>query len=109
MTDIVLVASSTTTSTSIETFYTSPNSSNGTLITAFTASNNSGVNGWYSAYIYDSSGALVSAIIPRQIVVRDKNDLGAGIVNQLIPNGGTLRMATDVTGSIDFRVSGVQL
>lgn len=110
MTDIVLVPSSqNATADTIETFYTSPSSSDGTLITAFSASNNSGANAWYEAYIYDSSGAAVGAVIPTKIVIRDKSDLGAAITNQLIPNGGSLRMKTSLAGAIDFRVSGVVL
>lgn len=110
MTDIVLVPSaSNSASDTVEVFYTSPTSSDGTLITAFSASNNSGANAWYEAYIYDSSEESTAAIIPTKIVVRDKSDLGAAITNQLIPNGGSLRMKTSAAGAIDFRVSGVVL
>lgn len=110
MADIVLVPSaSNSAADTVEVFYTSPTSSDGTLITAFSASNNSGANAWYEAYIYDSSEDSPAAVIPTKIVVRDKSDLGAAITNQLIPNGGSLRMKTSAAGAIDFRVSGVVL
>lgn len=110
MTDIVLVPSvKNSAANTIEVFYTSPNSSDGTLITAFSAINNSGVNASYKAYIYDSSGSLVDAVIPRKIVVRDRFDTAPSITNHLIPNGGSLRMESSAANSITFRVSGVVL
>lgn len=110
MTDIVLVPSVTNTAANtIEVFYTAPSSSDGTLITAFSAINNSGVNASYKAYIYDSSGAVVDAVIPRKIVVRDRFDTAPSITNHLIPNGGSLRMESSAANSITFRVSGVVL
>lgn len=93
----------------IESMYSSPVSGNGTLITAFSAINNSGVNASYRAYIYNSSGAAVSAVIPTKIVVRNKFDVAPSITNQLIPNGGSLRMESSAADSITFRVSGVEL
>ena len=52
MTDIVLVASQTNGApNAIEQFYQSPTGGNGTLITAFSAINNSGVNASYNLYI----------------------------------------------------------
>lgn len=110
MADIVLVNSATNSaSNSIEVFYTSPSSSDGTLITAFSAINNSGINASYKAYIYDSSGDPLGAIIPTKIVVRNRFDTGPSITNHLIPNGGTLRMESSAADSITFRVSGVVL
>lgn len=110
MTDVVLVNSAkNTTANTIEVFYTSPSSSDGTLITAFSAVNNSGVNASYKAYIYDSSGTALSPIIPTKIVVRNRFDTAPSITNHLIPNGGTLRMESSAANSITFRVSGVVL
>jgi hypothetical protein len=93
----------------IEDFYTSPSSSAGTLITAFSAVNNSAANASYKAYIYDSAGTALGAVIPFKIVVKNKYDVGPSITNQLIPNGGSLRMESSAAGSITFRVSGVVL
>lgn len=110
MTDIVLVASQTNGApNSIEQFYQSPTGGNGTIITAFSAINNSGVNASYKAYIYDSTGAAVEPVIPTKIVVRNRFDIAPSITNQLIPNGGSLRMESSAADSITFRVSGVQL
>lgn len=110
MTDVVLVNSEQNASANaIESFYDSPSSSDGTLITAFSAVNNSGANATYIAYLYDSSGDLIEAIIPQKIVVRKRFDVGPTITNQLIEPGGSLRMESSAASSIAFRVSGVVL
>lgn len=110
MTDIVLVDSkSNGAPNGVEQFYQSPTGGNGTIITAFSAINNSGVNASYRAYIYDSTGSAVDPVIPTKIVVRNRFDVGPSITNQLIPNGGSLRMESSAAGSISFRVSGVEL
>lgn len=110
MTDTVLVDSKENgVANGIEQFYQSPTSGDGTIITAFSAINNSGVNASYKAYIYDSSGASVNPVIPIKIVVRNRFDVGPSITNQLIPNGGSLRMESSAAGAITFRVSGVEL
>ena len=110
MTDIVLVPSAqNAAANAIETFYTSPSSSDGTLITAFSATNSSGVNASYEAFIFDSSGTVLEPIIPLKIVVRNRFDVGPTITNQLIPNGGSLRMRSSAANSVTFRVSGVVL
>jgi hypothetical protein len=93
----------------IEIFYTSPTGQSGTLIHAFTATNNTVSNKTYKAYIYDVSGAALTAVIPQQIIVRDKFDLGPSIIGQLIPAGGTLRMESSEAASIAFRVIGNEL
>lgn len=93
----------------IENFYTSPAGAGGTLVTAFTATNDNGANASYKAYIYDSSGAAKLAVIPQTIVIRKKASLGSPIVNQLIPAGGSLRMESSTAGDIVFRVSGKEL
>ena len=51
----------------------------------------------------------VDPIIPLKIVVRNRFDIAPSITNQLIPNGGTLRMEASSIGAITFRVSGVEL
>ncbi len=74
-------------------------------IESFTASNNSAVNASFKAYIKSPSGIL-SPQIPFQIVVWGENDLGIGIVNQVIPAGGTLQVESSALNSIYFTVSG---
>ena len=107
MTDVVMVESvSNTQANTIEVFYTSPISGD-TIITAWSAVNNSGVNASYKAYIFDSSGSTLNPLVPVKIVVRNRFDIGPSITNQLVPAGGTLRMESSAIGAIDFRVSGV--
>lgn len=82
---------------------------NGTIITAWTATNNTGSNRLYKAYIYDASETLLQAIIPLKIIIRDRFDLGSGITNQFVPGGGSIRVESDLADSIVFRVSGNEL
>ncbi len=91
----------------IQPFYTSPSNSNGTRIKAFSAVNNTTSSKSYKAYIYNSTGAVVSAVVPFTIVPRDVADYGASIVNQVIPPGGTLRMESSDANSINFYVTGL--
>lgn len=93
----------------IEIFYTSPDGGAGTVVTAFTATNNTDSNRSYKAYIFDATGTLLQAIIPLKIIIRSKVDLGSPIVNHFIPENGTLRMESDLASSIVFRVSGKEL
>lgn len=110
MTDTVLVNSDQNTAPeTIEVFYTANTAGAGTLITSFTASNNTTSSSWYRAYIYDSTGNPLPAIVPLKIVSRDRYDLGPPIVGQLIPPGGTLRMETSDASSIAYRVTGDEL
>lgn len=92
----------------VESFYASPVQGTGTVISAFTASNDTTSSKTYKAYIYDSFGAVVSAVIPQTIVVRDRADSGPSIVNQTIPPGGTLRMESSSAGGLSFYVTGVE-
>lgn len=93
----------------IQIFYTSPTGQGGTLIQAFTATNNTDSNKAYKAYIYDASGTALDAVIPLKIIVRNRFDLGSASVGQLIPAGGTLRMESNEALSIAFRVTGNEL
>lgn len=109
MAEIILVNSTQNTAIdTIETFYDDA-TDNGTKINAFTAANNTTSSKTYKAYIYDASGALIDAVVPQKIVVRDTFDLGASIVGQLIPPGGSLRMESSAATSISFRVTGTEL
>lgn len=110
MTDAVLVDSVENEAANvIEQLYKSPIEGNGTIITAFSAINNSGVNASYQGYIFNSDGDVVKQVIPIKIVVRNRFDVGPSITNQFIEAGGTLRASTSAAGGITFRVSGVEL
>ena len=91
----------------IETIYTAP--ADGTIITAWTATNNTGSNRSYRAYIFDLSGAVLQAVIPLKIIIRNRFDLGSGITNQFIPGGGSIRVESDLADSIVFRISGNEI
>ena len=107
MADLILVNSEQSAAgDAIEIFYSAVSTGSGVKITAFSATNNTTSSKTYKAYIYDSSGSALEAIIPQKIVVRDRFDLGAAIVGQLIPPGGTLRMESSAASSIVFRVTG---
>lgn len=92
----------------IEVFYTSPPGANGTIVKAFSAVNDTGINKSYKGYIYDSAGLLVSAIIPFKVVIRDRFDLGSSIINQTIPEGGTLRIESSTADGLLFYATGKQ-
>ena len=74
-------------------------------IDSFTVANNSNVNASYKAYIKSSTGIL-TPIIPFKVVVWGENDLGIGIVNQVIPKGGSLQVESSALDSLYFTVSG---
>ena len=74
-----------------------------------TITNNTASNKTYKAYIFTAAGTNEGAIIPVKIVVRNRFDVGASIVNQIIPAGGTLRMESSVADSVIFTVSGKEL
>jgi hypothetical protein len=86
----------------IETVFT--NGASGMLIESFTAVNNSTVNASYKAYIVNS--AVGQPQVPMTIVVWGENDLGIGIVNQVIPPNATLRVEASALNSIYFTVTG---
>ena len=74
-------------------------------IDSFTVANNSAVNASYKAYIKSSTGIL-SPQVPLKIVVWGENDLGIGIVNQVIPKGGSLQFESSALDSLYLTVSG---
>jgi hypothetical protein len=84
--------------------YTAP-AAQDVVIGSFTASNTSSVNASYKAYIVSSGGAEQPQI-PFKIVVWGENDLGIGLVNQIIPAGGTLKIECSALDSIYFTVTG---
>lgn len=78
------------------------------VIDAFTVTNNSTVNASYKAYVKSPTGVL-SPIIPFKVVVWGENDLGVGIVNQVIPAGGSLQVESSALSSLYFTTSGREL
>lgn len=75
------------------------------VIEAFTATNNSTVNASYKAYIVSADGTE-QPIKPFTVVVWGDLDLGVGIVNQVIPADGYLKVESSALDSIYFTVSG---
>lgn len=88
----------------IQPIYTAPEF-NTVLIEAFTASNTSSVNAAYSVYITAPDGTEQPQI-PYKVLVWGENDLGIGVVNQVIPAGGTLSVTSSALNSIYFTVTG---
>ena len=88
----------------IQTAYTAP-VTKGAVIESFTASNNSGVNASYKAYIV-TDGGTEKAQRPFKIIVWGEIDLGIGLVNQIIPAGASLKVESSATNSIYFTVTG---
>jgi hypothetical protein len=77
----------------------------GVVIEAFTAANNSTVNASFKVYIVGANGTEQPQI-PFKIIIWGTNDLGIGIVNQIIPANGTLRIESSALNSIYFTVTG---
>lgn len=92
-----------------QTIYTSPAAGAGTIITAFTATNNTTANRTFKAYIYASGETSAPAILPLKVLIRNKFDPGSAIVNHVIPAGGSLRVESDLADSISFYVTGNEL
>ena len=90
----------------ITTLYSSPEKGSGTIITAFTASNDGGPSSVsYKAYIYDLSGTP-QAVISQTIVVKDRFHSGPSIVNQTVPPGGTIRAENSAADGLNFYATG---
>lgn len=89
----------------LESAYSSAATGSGTRIDSFTASNDSTVNASYSVYINDGVNP-VKAIIKDKIIVWGTNDLGIGLVNQVIPPSATLQVESTAINSIYFTVAG---
>lgn len=92
----------------IESFYISPSQGAGTVVAAFTASNDTTSSKTYKAYIFNVAGDLVSSVIPQTIVVRDRASTGPSIIDQLIPAGGTLRVESSSADGLNFFVTGTE-
>jgi hypothetical protein len=88
----------------VQSVFTAPTSKN-VIIESFTAANNSAVNASYKAYITSTTGAERPQR-PFKVVVWGELDLGIGIVNQVIPAGGSLKVESSAINSIYFTVTG---
>ena len=107
--DKVLIPNTTiSTVDTITSLYTSPSAGAGTVIRSFTVSNNSAASASYKAYIFDSTGTVVGAIVPMKIVVKDRFDSAPSAVNQTIPAGGTLRAENSTASALNFYMSGLE-
>jgi hypothetical protein len=107
MTDTVLILNATIAAPDvITTLFTAATSGQGAIVTAFTASNNSGASASYKAYIYDQTGSLVAAVVPMKIVVRDRFDTAPSMVNQVVPAGGSIRVENSTGDALSFYASG---
>ncbi len=89
-----------------EEIYESPERGEGTIITAFTATNTDTVNRYYRAYIVEKDGSVDNPQIKYRVVVWGELDLGTGIDGQVIPPGGKLYVESSEPNSIFFTVSG---
>ena len=104
MTDRVLADRTVTPVNTPTTVYTAPSDGQGTIITAFTATNciTSGVS--YKAYI--TSGTAGCPIIPFTIVGRDKFSPGSALVGQTIPKGSSLQIENSAADGLNFYITG---
>ena len=87
--------------------YTAP-AGQDVVIEFFTASKTSTVNASYKAYIVSSLGAE-QPLIPFKVVVWGENDLGIGVIDQIVPAGGSLRVECSALDSIYFTVTGREI
>lgn len=95
--------------TSIDTPQVVFTATNPVKIDAFTATNNSTVNASYQAYIVPSGESANNPVIPFEIVVWGENKLGIGIVNQVVPEGGTIQVESSALNSLYFTISGREI
>lgn len=86
--------------------FTSPGGGLGTIITAFTVSNNSSASASYKAYIVGTDGVVGDAVVPQKIVVRDRYDSAPSIVNQVVPAGGSIRAENSTGDALNFYATG---
>lgn len=96
----------------ITALFTSPSTGGGTIITAFTVANNSLSSASYKLYIVAPNDVIDlvdiegSAISPMKIVVKDRFDSAPGIVNQVVPSGGTIRAENSTGDALNFYATG---
>lgn len=107
MTDIVIVNNTKiSTADNVTNIYTSPGSSSGTIVTAFTVSNSSAASASYKVYIVDATGVVGDPVSPQKIVVKDRFDSVPAIVNQVVPSGGSIRAENSTGDALNFFATG---
>lgn len=89
-----------------EIFYTSPSTGLGTVVTNFTATNETSLTRTYKAYIVASGGSPILAVVPVRSLLTNRTDVPAELAGQTIPPGGTLQMESSAAATISFTVSG---
>jgi hypothetical protein len=92
----------------IEKIYESPAEGDGTVITSFTASNNTTSSKTFKVYISSSTSAPVAADAqgPLKIVKKNKFDPGHFIVGHTIPAGGSVWFESNAIGGIGVTMTG---
>lgn len=88
--------------------YESPATGAGTVISAFTVTNNTASSASFKAYIYGSTGDALLAIAPMTVVVPDAFSATPSAVNHVVPPGGTIRAENSAADSLVFNISGRQ-
>ena len=98
-----------TVSNTAEVFYTSPASGLGTIITNFTATNDTATTRSYKAYIVASGGSATNAVVPDRNIIANRTDVAPEVAGQVIPAGASLQMESSQASSIVFTVSGREI
>jgi len=109
MADIVLIENAQiSTVDTVVTLYSALPGGAGTIVTAWSAVNNSSISSSvsYKAYITDSGGAVIGSLIPLTIVVRDRFHAGSSVINQTVPPGGSIRAENSQSNGLLFYVTG---
>lgn len=88
-----------------EIIYTN-NNARETLITAFTAANETVATRKYKVYIVPSGGTADRALSAEVSMLANSSRTEDKVIGHYIPAGGTLRVETDLGVSIHFTVSG---
>ena len=81
-----------------------------TLITSFTATNNTGINRSYRGYIYASAGTP-EAVRPLKFVTSNRGyDEGVPFLGKVVRAGGSIRLETpDAADTLVFNATGQPL
>lgn len=92
-----------------EIFYTSPADGLGTVITNFTATNDSSTTRSFKAYIVVSGGSATDPVVPTRTIIANRTDVSAELAGQMIPAGGTLQVESSLASSLVFTATGREL
>jgi len=93
-----------TVSATLEVMYTALEA---TLITKFTATNDTTVNRSYRVYIYDASPDVLRSVVPTKFVIANRGyDLAPSVVGHVVPKGGSIVIECSEASSLTFRATG---